>query len=228
MESLIREIPSLSQKSIVINNPIDGSMIERQAQKDLIEGIRPRKRVEFLAAGRLEKVKGFDTLINAFSRFGNNDVGLSIIGEGSQRKALESLIKDLNLSESVSLLGFKMNPYVYMKETDVFVLSSLFEGLPTVLIEAQLLGKPIISTDCDSGPREILDNGKFGSLVQTGDSESLFLAMKAAYDDPSELIIKGLEGKVFAEKYNPHSIANNFLLLFKDLVENTKSSRKVM
>jgi glycosyltransferase involved in cell wall biosynthesis len=93
---------------------------------------------------------------------------------------LESLVKRLDLSEDVALPGFVANPYPYMRRASVFVLSSAWEGLPTVLIEALALGASIVSTDCPSGPSEILDNGRYGALVPVGDAEAMAQAMHKA------------------------------------------------
>ena len=95
---------------------------------------------------------------------------------------LEALIKKLGLEEDVSLPGFVMNPYAYMARASLFVLSSRWEGLPTVLIEALCCGTPVVSTDCPSGPREILRGGKYGPLVPVGDANALARAIETTLD----------------------------------------------
>jgi glycosyltransferase involved in cell wall biosynthesis len=138
-----------------------------------------------LAAGRLDPAKDFPTLIRAFARVRDVRPGrLVILGEGSERPRLEALIADLRLTGAVTLLGFVLNPYPYMGAADLFVLSSRREGLPNSLIEAMALGTPVISTDCPSGPREILENGKWGGLVPVGDVDALATAMIHALDRP--------------------------------------------
>lgn len=112
----------------------------------------------FLNIGRLHGQKGQDLLIESFSQFNKNnpETKLLIAGEGQKRKELEGLIEKLNLKDKVFLLGNIKNVYPYIKKADTFILSSLWEGLPTVLVESSILKKNIISSDCVSGPREIL------------------------------------------------------------------------
>jgi len=110
----------------------------------------------FISVGRLDTGKNHKLLIDAFSELDVDKVELIILGEGSLRAELEKQIKELNLEKSVSLLGFDNNPYKYFSKADAFVFSSLYEGFPNVLVEALACGLPVISTDCKSGPREIL------------------------------------------------------------------------
>lgn len=136
-----------------------------------------------LAAGRLKAEKGFDTLIRAFARVRQTQqVKLLILGEGEERSALSRLVSELGLSEDVSLPGFVPNPYPYMVQASVFVLSSRWEGLPTVLVEALYCNLPVVATDCPSGPREILHHGQYGQLVPVGDVESLAQAIQGALE----------------------------------------------
>lgn len=95
------------------------------------------------------------------------------MGEGEDRGRLEYLIKELKLENDVSLLGFVENPYAYMQRSDVFVLSSRWEGFGNVLVEAMACGCPVVSTNCPSGPAEILGNGEYGILVPVGDVEKM-------------------------------------------------------
>lgn len=134
-----------------------------------------------VAVGRLQRQKDFPTLLNAFAKVAaRRPARLLILGEGPERAVLEALVKGLGLEERVQLPGAIGNPYPYMARATAFVLSSRWEGLPTVLIEALSLGVPVIATDCPSGPREILASGKYGELVPVGDVEALARAMDAA------------------------------------------------
>jgi glycosyltransferase involved in cell wall biosynthesis len=136
-----------------------------------------------LAVGRLTAQKAFDILIRAFARIrARRPTRLLILGEGEDRLALQNLVNQLGLDQDVSLPGFVSNPYAYMAHAAVLTLSSRWEGLPTVLVEAMSLGIPVISTDCPSGPREILRDGQYGRLVPVGDSSALVEAMIAALD----------------------------------------------
>jgi glycosyltransferase involved in cell wall biosynthesis len=134
-----------------------------------------------LAAGRLSKQKNFAMLVDAFNLIKDDTpANLLILGEGDSRESLQSKINNYGLQSRVELAGFVDNPYAYMTKSKVFVMSSLFEGLPTVLIEALYCGTSLVSTDCPSGPREILRDGELGVLVPLGDVNQLGAAMLAA------------------------------------------------
>lgn len=138
-----------------------------------------------LGVGRLEMQKDFATLIRAFAKVhSQRPARLMILGEGISRPQLEALVRELGVGENVALPGFVANPYSYMARSAVFVLSSLFEGLPTVLIEAMAAGTSPVSTDCKSGPAEILENGRYGKLVPVGDIEAMAEAIISSLDRP--------------------------------------------
>jgi glycosyltransferase involved in cell wall biosynthesis len=131
-----------------------------------------------LAVGRLGPEKDFATLIRAFAVLrAQREARLIILGEGVLREALTGLVRELGLQDDVDLPGFAANPFAFMRNASLFVLSSRTEGLPGVLIEAMACGAPVVSTDCPSGPSEILENGKWGTLVPVGDIETLAGAM---------------------------------------------------
>jgi glycosyltransferase involved in cell wall biosynthesis len=126
----------------------------------------------------LTQQKDFPTLIEAFRLLRDKAMArLIILGEGEERGQLEALIMASGLSADVDLHGFVENPYAYLSRADAFVLSSRWEGLPTVLIEALACGCPVVATDCPSGPREILEGGLYGTLVPVGDAAALCAAM---------------------------------------------------
>ncbi|MCZ6872143.1 MAG: glycosyltransferase, partial [bacterium] len=134
-----------------------------------------------LAVGRLAKQKDFGTLLRAFARLRRSQPArLLILGEGPERPALETLVRELGLEQDVRLPGFVDNPYAYMARASAFVLSSLWEGLPTVLVEALFCGAPVVATDCPSGPREILRGGELGGLVPMRDPVALADSMQMA------------------------------------------------
>ncbi|NCA70775.1 MAG: glycosyltransferase [Sphingobacteriia bacterium] len=138
-----------------------------------------------LGAGRLTHQKDFPTLIRAFAAIDPaRGLRLMILGEGPQRGALESLVRELGLSERIALPGFSPNPFAAMARARLFVLSSAWEGLPGVLIQAMACGTPVVSTDCPSGPREILSDGRYGPLVPIGDAAALAVAIAAALEQP--------------------------------------------
>jgi glycosyltransferase involved in cell wall biosynthesis len=142
-----------------------------------------------LAVGRLTAQKDFPTLLRAFALLrARCPARLVILGEGEDRSALEALILELGLADSVALPGFRANAMAYMARSALFVLSSAWEGLPTVLIEALAAGTRVVSTDCPSGPREILQAGRLGRLVPVGDPERLAGAMAETLDEPRSVL----------------------------------------
>ena len=140
-----------------------------------------------LGAGRLIPQKDFATLLKAFAMLrGKRDVRLVILGEGKLRPTLEALADELGIAADVSLPGFAENPYNYMASSAVFALTSLYEGLPGVLIQALACGCPVVSTDCPGGSAEILDGGRYGQLVPVGGINELAAALEAALDNPPD------------------------------------------
>ena len=132
-----------------------------------------------LSAGRLTKQKNFSYLINEFSDFlkVNNNFILLILGEGEEKKSLNKLIESKQLKEKVFLLGFKKNVYSFMKNSEIFILSSLWEEVGFVMVEAAICNSYIISSDCPNGPKEFLNNGKNGILFKNNSKEGLFKSL---------------------------------------------------
>lgn len=140
-----------------------------------------------LSVGRLVPSKDHATLVRAFARVvATRPVRLVVLGEGSERTRLTALAASLGIGQAVEFVGFRSNPFAYMSKAGVFVLSSRYEGSPNVLIQAMACGTPVISTDCPGGPREILEDGKWGALVPVGDVDSLNAAIEHALDKPGD------------------------------------------
>jgi glycosyltransferase involved in cell wall biosynthesis len=159
----------------VIYNPVVSQRMIEMAREPLDHPwFCPAAPPVVLAVGRLTAAKDYPTLIRAFaSARSQRDLRLMILGEGEDRPRLERLVGELGLNNCVALPGFAANPYTYMAKAAVFVLSSISEALPTGLIEALALGVPIVATDCPCGPREILQDGRFGAMVPVADAEAL-------------------------------------------------------
>ncbi|WP_342042374.1 glycosyltransferase [Bacillus sp. OTU2372] len=175
----ISEITNISNDKItVIHNPvINEEFILNYQQTKAYE--KPEGYKLIVSIGRLSPEKDYTTLIAAFHMVRQHlPVKLMIIGEGPERDKLQDLINKLNIMEDVSLPGFKKNPLGYLKAADLFVLSSVTEGLPTVLIESLYSKTPIVSTNCPSGPDEILCNGEYGQLTPVGDAKQLAKAIE--------------------------------------------------
>ncbi len=145
-----------------------------------------RTRPLLVAAGTLAPWKGFDDPIRAIALVekAGRDVRLVILGEGPSRHPLEALVVELGLGEQIRLPGRVANPLKYFARADVFILSSHVEGLPNVLVEAMLCGCTPVSTDCPTGPREVLHDGRYGILVRVGDPDDLAAGIVRALDTP--------------------------------------------
>lgn len=173
-----------------IYNPFDLNLITEQAAEPVSHPWFTTKELPvILAVGRLNEAKSFDVLLEAFYILRRSrPARLVILGEGELRADLERLATRLNIGpDDFQMPGFASNPYAWMAGCSVFVLSSRREALPGVLIEAMACGSLIVSTDCESGPNEILANGKFGQLVPVGDPQALAKAINTVLDAaPSE------------------------------------------
>jgi glycosyltransferase involved in cell wall biosynthesis len=172
----------------VIYNPIITPEFRRKAEEPLNHPwFTPDAPPVVLGVGRLTEQKDFATLIRAFATIRRQGPArLLILGEGEERTALEQFVAQLGLTDDVSLPGFVGNPYPYMQRAAVFALSSRWEGLPGVLIEALYCSPAVVSTDCPSGPREILADGRYGRLIPVGDAEALAAAMQTALAAPAK------------------------------------------
>lgn len=163
----------------VIRNPVITPQLEGLRQVDAPHpwfGTRDRPLI--LGVGRLTRQKDFATLLEAFARLRRaRPCRLVILGEGSLRRTLEEQAERLGITEDVDLPGYTGNPYAYMARADLFVLSSRWEGSPNVLTEALAVGTPVVATDCPSGPREILQDGRYGKLVPMANAAAMADAM---------------------------------------------------
>jgi glycosyltransferase involved in cell wall biosynthesis len=178
----------LASRIRVINTPVVSEEVLRQGEApNHHPWFRAGEPPVVLAAGRLVTHKGFITLLEAFKQVRRNRVArLLIIGEGRDRALFEAKVRELQLEDDVSLPGFQTNPFAFMSRAAVFVLSSEYEGLPNVLIQAMAFGTPVVSTDCKSGPRQILEDGRLGKLVPVGDVDGLARGIEQALDLPRQ------------------------------------------
>ena len=218
MKEEIKELyPSLSHKIEYIYNPLDCNNIIDQGneniekmtsyEKELIE------RDYFLAVSRLDTVqKDFETLIEGYSILKNKGIKekLYIIGEGNGRVKIEKMIEEKKLVEDVILLGEKKNPYIWIKHSKLFIHSSKYEGFGVVLLEALMLDKFVISSNCPTGPTEILTNPKAGELFDVGDANQLAeKVLKVLYDkDYQKELLKNIQLK--KKEFELSEIAEKF------------------
>ncbi len=188
---------------LVLYNPIDEKTVKEKAAEELTEIKKPSVPL-VISVGRLVEQKGYERLLRVYKRLFDEgfEFELWILGEGEKRKTLENYIKENNLSARVKLLGFQKNPYKFMNVADLFVCSSIAEGFSSVVAEALICGKPVLSTDC-SGADELLAGSEFGIITENSE-EGLYLGMKKLLSD-DELLSHyrdkaALRGKSFSLK----------------------------
>lgn len=214
-------------KITTIYNPIIDERLLRMADEVPPEFKDFPDRIKILKVARLgTKSKDFRTLLTAFAIFRERykDALLFIIGEGGGRDKIARWVEELGLKESVFLLGSRLNPYPYMKYADIFVLSSFYEGLGMVIVEAMALGCPVVATDCPVGPRELIGDNENGILVPMKDPERMAEAMIRIIED-EELRRRIVEnGKRKAQEFSISTSVRKMEELFKELLERKRSN----
>lgn len=204
--SKIAELPL--HRIIVAPNPVVAESMTLQANETITHEwfSNSKKKCIILGVGRFSRAKDFPTLVHAFAKVKKKipNSELLILGDGRQRSMIVETARRLDVAQDVLLPGFDPNPYPYFAKADIFVLSSKWEGLPSALIEALALGTPVVSTDCPSGPREILQNGRYGLLVPPGDPSALAEAILIT-------LAKPLPVPVLKEAALPYTIRNSTL-----------------
>jgi glycosyltransferase involved in cell wall biosynthesis len=196
-----------------ISNPLDLERIQSLSQNITNHPWLYEKSLPvILSAGRLSKEKDFKTLLNAFKIvLGKMDSRLIILGEGPERSSLEKQVSESGLLGKVSLPGFEQNPYPYMRLSDVFVLSSIYEGFALALVEAMACGIPVISTDNCGGPVEILESGKYGKLVPSRSPAAMADAILAILESP----VDGSPARLRALDFSLERITAQYLKFFE-------------
>jgi len=199
---ILKHINVPKEKVVVINNPLVNERITKLS-KEPINDLKYSKitKPRIISVGRLVYQKNYEFLIKCFKQVKKTlpEASLIILGTGPLKNQLITLVKELDLDNEVHFLGFVNNPYKYLKNSDVFVLSSFFEGFGNVLVEALAVGLPIVSTDCPGGPREILDNGNYGTLVPLNNVDAMTNAI-------IQTIRKKNDTKSLVERANSYSI----------------------
>jgi glycosyltransferase involved in cell wall biosynthesis len=173
----------------VLYNPVPVATVRSESEATVDDPwVRSDSLETIVWAGRLEPEKDLSTLLRAFASVNRvrPDTRLILAGTGSERRRLLQLSEQLGIERVVALPGYIEDPYPYMRHASTFVLSSRREGLPTVLIEALACGCPVVSTDCPSGPREILVDGTYGRLVPVGDEYALAKAVGSTLEEPPD------------------------------------------
>ncbi|MFH1523482.1 MAG: glycosyltransferase [Chloroflexota bacterium] len=214
-DDLVNNIGVPRNKTHVIYNPIvTPALLEKMQVVPSHPWFVPGTPPVVLAVGRLTAQKDYPALLRAFARARQErEMHLLILGEGEKRFELESAVRSLGLENDVQMPGFVSNPYMYMARASVFVLSSAWEGFSNVIAEALICGTPVVSTDCPSGPAEILKNGKYGKLVPVGDSETMARAILATLDSiPDRRLLQQR-----AQAFNLETVTSQYIDLFESL-----------
>jgi len=187
-DDLVTRVGVRRDRITVIHNPVDIAGAGALAAEPLDHPwFAPGEPPVVLAAGRLVAQKDFFTMLDAFARVrARRPVRLVVLGDGPLRAALRTRAETLGVAADAAFPGFAANPFRFMARAGVFALSSRWEGFGVVLVEALACGCPVVSTDCPSGPAEILEHGRWGALVPVGDPARLAEALAAALDDPED------------------------------------------
>jgi glycosyltransferase involved in cell wall biosynthesis len=187
-DDLREQLPEARELVSTIYNPVvTPDFAERMKVLPHHAWLRDRSVPVLVSIGRLTRQKDYPTLVHAFARLRKERrLRLVVYGGGPDQEKLEALAAELGLSDSVDFAGFVVDPLPELARAAVFVMSSAWEGFGNVLVEALACGCPIVSTDCPSGPAEILNGGRFGRLVAVGDVDALARAVAQALDEPAD------------------------------------------
>ncbi|MDD2358070.1 MAG: glycosyltransferase [Thiovulaceae bacterium] len=222
-EQLENFYPNISKNKIQrIYNPFDFQNIKVQADKKLLdeEDIKLLQDDYICTVSRLdENQKDITTLILAYEKLWQEkkiSCKLYIIGDGPHKKMLEDFVQDKKLSKKIIFLGKKINPFIWMKHTDIFILSSKFEGLPTVLIEAMALETFVISSDCKTGPKEILKSGECGELFEVGNIDELASKIYLVVNDEKYRISKIRQASQRIKEFDQTIVIKQLLTIFEN------------
>lgn len=228
-EYLVVELKLAEEKVVPIHNPVDIQRIQRLAQGQVDDPwLRDQSKPVVLWVGRIAAVKGLECLICAFERVLKQlDARLIIVGEGGEQSTIAELVSQKGLERKVRFAGFQSNPYRYMSRSSVFAFPSLSEGFGMVLVEAMACGLPVVSTDCVTGPAEVLKNGKCGILVPVGDVDALAKGIMSILTDPQlrEQLIASAARRV--TDFEAAHVVDSYELLFHEVCDNNICAREL-
>ncbi len=212
-------------KITVIPNMVDVEYVQKKSSEPVNEKFFGKKdNVPVITTmGRLSEQKGFEYLLQALKKVNNRyRAKLAVFGEGKLRSKLEGMVKTLNLENDVWFAGLKENPYKYIAKSDIFVLSSLWEGFPNALIEAMACGTAVISTNCSSGPSEIITPGLDGLLVPVKDVEEMAGAMARLVNNRALRVSITENAAETVKKYSPENIISRYKQVFNNIGKSGK------
>lgn len=206
-DKLLNLVPNISEKIVLINNPLDCENINKRLSEKSKNINTSNEKLKLISVGRLNIQKGYDILIKSLTQIKDINYELQILGIGEEEENLKRLIKGNKLEKKIKLVGFKENPYLYMKSADFFISSSRFEGFPNAVLEANYCGLPVIANNYKGGINEIIETGINGEIIDISDSEQLRNALLKKYDS---LKIKTR----IKEKYNVNTIIKKYEEIF--------------
>jgi glycosyltransferase involved in cell wall biosynthesis len=212
----------LGREVDTIPNGIEFSKLEELQKEPVPEPLfSSKKRPIIIAAGRLVPQKNYSLLLRAMPAVVERvPCDLVILGEGDQRRGLEQLVRELSLVSFVHLLGHRSNVYRYFRRSDLFVLTSNYEGMPNALIEAIACGLPVIATRCKTGPAEILCDGSAGELIPVGNEVALANAIVSALQDRRSATAKSLIAASHIRRYDLPLVEDAYVRLVAEMLPN--------
>jgi glycosyltransferase involved in cell wall biosynthesis len=218
-ESLIEDFSVPRNKVITIYNPIPVDEIREKSREEVQHEFFDHNNQVLIGVGRLDRQKRFDRLLRVFSqlRKERDNLYMIILGKGALIHQLKELASSLDVADYVDFAGFQSNPFTWISRSDIFVLSSDYEGFPMVLLECMACGTPIVSTDCPSGPAELITHGKSGLLVPPEDEDALVREISTLLDDHELRDEFVREGRKTAVEYKTERIIEQYEKLFSDL-----------
>ncbi|MFC1904225.1 glycosyltransferase [Chloroflexota bacterium] len=215
-EDLVTQFKVPRQKIKVIFNPVDIEHVSSLVDEEVDHPYFTSKETPIIIAmGRLVVAKGYPYLIKAFAQVvAQFPCRLIILGDGKEKEALQKLVRHLGIERWVDFLGFQKNPFKYLAQSDIFVLSSLWEGFPLAIMEAMACGIPVVSTRCPSGPDEIITNGVNGLLAPVADDTELAVALLRLLNDRSFARRLAQAGRQRVEDFTVAKITQEYEALF--------------
>lgn len=222
----LNQLFKLNSKIRVIYNGFDLVEIEKRSTEEVSHPWFNHAQPIALTVGRLVNQKGLNYLLHAVNLINRKTpLRLIIIGDGELKEKLKKQAEGLGIKDKVDFLGVKKNPFAYMARCDLFVLSSLYEGLPNVLVEAMALGLPVISTNCPHGPSEIIENGKNGILVPVKDPQAISEAVLKVLGDNQLKDKLRKEAKIRAKDFSLDNMISEYVELFLSLSASHKQGK---
>jgi len=222
-DDLITRYGLQPEKVKTVYNPVELAFIAKAATANCEDLVEEKDSFRILSAGRLVRQKGFDILINAVARLRPLNIRLTILGEGEDRKDLLNLAERLGVKERVFLPGFQKNPYSWMGRSDLFVLSSRWEGFGHVIVEAMASGTPVLSTRCKSGPEEIITDGVDGILCEPESVEDMAEKIHFMIRNPDARARLSQAGRRTMGRFEAGRIAKEYEALFQSVLEEAES-----